>query len=83
MAVAGGLESISLVQMNMNTKFYRNEWIVEHKGALYMPMIETADIVAKRYGVSREKQDEYALMSQQRTAAAPEGRPLRRRDRAA
>ena len=53
----------------MNTKFYRNEWIVEHKGALYMPMIETADIVAKRYGISREKQDEYALMSQQRTAA--------------
>ena len=69
MAVAGGLEFISLVQMNMNTKFYRNEWIVEHKGALYMPMIETADIVAKRYNVSREKQDEYALMSQQRTAA--------------
>ena len=56
--------------MNMNTKFYRDEWIVEHKGALYMPMIETADIVAKRYGISREKQDEYALMSQQRTAAA-------------
>ena len=55
--------------MNMNTKFYRNEWIVEHKGALYMPMIETADIVAKRYGISRQKQDEYALMSQQRTAA--------------
>jgi acetyl-CoA acetyltransferase family protein len=69
-AVAGGLESISLVQMNMNTKFYRNDWIVEHKGALYMPMIETADIVASRYGISRQKQDEYALMSQQRTAAA-------------
>ena len=68
-AVAGGLESISLVQMNMNTKFYRNEWIVEHKGALYMPMIETADIVARRYGISREKQDEYSLVSQQRTAA--------------
>ena len=69
-AVAGGLKSISLVQMNMNTKFYRDEWIVEHKGALYMPMIETADIVAKRYGVSRQKQDEYSLISQQRTAAA-------------
>ena len=68
-AVAGGLESISLVQMNMNTKFLRNDWIMEHKAALYMPMIETADIVAKRYGVSREKQDDYALMSQQRTAA--------------
>src|SRR6476659_9967380 len=68
----GGLESISLVQMNMNTKFYRNEWIVEHKGAIYMPMIETADIVAKRYGISRESQDEYALSSQQRIAAAPQ-----------
>jgi acetyl-CoA acetyltransferase family protein len=54
----------------MNTKFLRNEWIMEHKAALYMPMIETADIVAKRYGVSRQKQDEYALMSQQRTGAA-------------
>ena len=69
-AVAGGLESISLVQMNLNTKFYRNDWIVEHKGALYMPMIETADIVARRYNISRQKQDEYALLSQQRTAAA-------------
>src|SRR5690349_24679701 len=56
-AVAGGLESISLVQMNMNTKFYRDDWIAEHKGALYMPMIETADIVAHRYGISRESQD--------------------------
>ena len=69
-AVAGGLESISLVQMNLNTKFYRDDWIVEHKGALYMPMIETADIVARRYNISRQKQDEYALLSQQRTAAA-------------
>ena len=69
-AVAGGLESISLVQMNMNTKFYRNDWIVEHKGALYLPMIETADIVARRYGVKRERQDDYALKSQERTAAA-------------
>jgi acetyl-CoA acetyltransferase family protein len=74
-AVAGGLESISLVQMNLNTKFYRNDWIVEHKGAVYMPMIETADIVARRYGISREAQDEYALTSQQRIAAAQkEGR---------
>ncbi len=74
-AVAGGLESISLTQMNMNTKFYRNDWIVEHKGALYMPMIETADVVARRYGISRERQDEYALVSQQRIAAAQkEGR---------
>jgi acetyl-CoA acetyltransferase family protein len=67
-AVAGGLESISLTQMNQNMKFYQNEWLLEHKPAIYMPMIETADIVAKRYGISRQAQDEYALMSQQRTA---------------
>jgi acetyl-CoA C-acetyltransferase len=74
-AVAGGLESISLVQMNMNQKYYNDPWLVEHKPAIYMPMIETADIVAARYGVTREAQDEYALMSQQRTAAGQrEGR---------
>lgn len=73
--VAGGLESISLVQMNMNRTHYENAWLKEHKPDIYMPMIETADIVAARYGVSREAQDEYALMSQQRTAAAQrEGR---------
>ncbi len=69
-AVAGGLESISLTQMNLNQKFAQNEWLLEHKPAIYMPMIETADIVAKRYGISREAQDEYALVSQQRTAIA-------------
>jgi acetyl-CoA C-acetyltransferase len=71
-AVGGGLESISLVQMggHMNTYFYTEEWLMGHKPALWMPMIETADIVAERYGVSREYQDEYALRSQQRIAAA-------------
>jgi len=74
-AVAGGLESISLVQENTNRAHYTDEWIVEHKPAIYMPMIETADIVARRYGVSREAQDEYALESQRRIAAAQqEGR---------
>jgi acetyl-CoA C-acetyltransferase len=74
-AVAGGLESISLVQMNMNLKYTNDPWLEEHKPAIYMPMIETADLVAARYGVSREAQDEYALMSQQRTAAGQrEGR---------
>ena len=73
--VAGGLESISLVQMNMNRTYYENPWLKEHKPDIYMPMIETADIVAARYGISREAQDEYALLSQQRTAAAQrEGR---------
>jgi len=68
--VAGGVESISLCQNDkVNTFMGVNEWIKEHKPALYMSMIETADIVAKRYGISREAQDEYSLISQQRTAA--------------
>ncbi len=66
--VAGGVESISLVKRNDSR--LRNEWIDEHEPALYWPMIETAEVVAERYGVSRERQDEYALLSQQRTAAA-------------
>jgi acetyl-CoA acetyltransferase family protein len=69
-AVAGGLESISLVAPNMNSKFYKDPWVEANKPAVYMAMIETADIVARRYGVSRGAQDEYALGSQQRTAAA-------------
>jgi len=71
-AVGGGLESISLVQMGgkMNTYFYTEEWLMQHKPALWMPMIETADIVAQRYNVSREHQDEYALRSQLKIAAA-------------
>ena len=69
-AVAGGLESISLVQMHMNQFRSRDEWLLEHHPDVYMPMIETADIVAARYGISREAQDEYALESQRRTAAA-------------
>ncbi|WP_072389933.1 acetyl-CoA C-acyltransferase [Hyphomicrobium sp. CS1BSMeth3] len=69
--VAGGLDSISLVQNENANKFRtRDEWIVEHKPELYWSMIQTADNVAKRYGISRETQDEYALESQRRTAAA-------------
>ncbi len=68
--VAGGAESISLVQHNTNLKFFTEEWLLRHQPDLYMPMIETADLVAKRYGISRETQDAYALQSQQRTAAA-------------
>ncbi len=67
--VAGGTESISLVQNNTNYKFFTEEWLMRHQADLYMPMIETADLVAKRYKISREAQDEYALQSQQRTAA--------------
>ncbi|HYW55176.1 MAG TPA: acetyl-CoA C-acyltransferase [Dongiaceae bacterium] len=68
--VAGGLESISLVQPNANRTYLREDYLAEHKPELWMAMIETADVVAKRYGVSRERQDEYSLISQQRTAAA-------------
>ncbi|WP_291429504.1 acetyl-CoA C-acyltransferase [Deinococcus sp.] len=69
--VAGGLESISLTQ-NEHANGYRlrGEWLMEHKPEIYMPMLQTAEVVAERYGISREAQDEYALQSQQRTAAA-------------
>jgi acetyl-CoA C-acetyltransferase len=71
-AIGAGVESISLVQMggHMNTYFYTQEDLMKSKPALWMPMIDTADIVAERYGVTREAQDEYALRSQQRIAAA-------------
>ncbi|GAA0570526.1 acetyl-CoA C-acyltransferase [Craurococcus roseus] len=70
-AVGGGLESISLVQNDkMNRHRTRDPWLEERVPQLYMAMLETAEIVADRYGVSREQQDEYALRSQQRTAAA-------------
>ena len=68
--VAGGLESISLVQNeHFNTHRLQESWILEHKPELYMTMIDTAEVVAKRYYITREAQDEYALVSQQRTAA--------------
>jgi acetyl-CoA C-acetyltransferase len=70
---AGGLESISLVQDGKSLPA-PDEWIVKHKPDLYLPMIDTADIVAQRYKVSRESQDEYALESQRRTAAAQQAR---------
>ncbi|KAA8983428.1 acetyl-CoA C-acyltransferase [Halospina sp. K52047b] len=71
--VAGGVESISMVQNEHINQFRAtNEWLMANKPELYLSMIETADIVAKRYGISREAQDEYALASQQRTAAAQE-----------
>jgi acetyl-CoA C-acetyltransferase len=75
-AVGGGLESISLVQNDKRNQFRAQDpWLVEHRPDLYMAMIETAEIVAERYQVTREAQDEYALLSQQRTAAAQaEGR---------
>ena len=68
--VAGGLESISLTHNDMNQHCLKEEWLLGHKPALWMPMIETAENVAARYGIPREAQDEYALESQRRTAAA-------------
>ncbi len=72
--VAGGLESISLVQPHVNRLRLPNGWLIEHKPSVYMPMIETADIVAERYGIDRDAQDRFALESQLRTAAAQQGR---------
>ena len=68
--MAGGVESISMVQNDLNLHFFAEEWLLRHEPDLYTPMLYTADFVAKKYGISRERQDEYALQSQQRTAAA-------------
>ena len=69
--VAGGLESISLVQNeNMNTFRMMDPALLEMQPAMYMPMLQTAEVVAERYGISREAQDEYSLQSQERTALA-------------
>ncbi|HEY1940988.1 MAG TPA: acetyl-CoA C-acyltransferase, partial [Roseiarcus sp.] len=71
MVVGGGLESISLVQ-NDKMNLYRTQdpWLLQHRDDIYMSMLETAEIVADRYKIPRERQDEYALQSQQRTARA-------------
>src|SRR5277367_4441228 len=69
--IGGGLESISLVQNDkMNRYRALDPWLVEHRDDIYMTMIETAENVAERYQVTRQRQDEYSLQSQQRTAAA-------------
>ena len=71
--VAGGIDSISLVQNDkMNHFRVPDPWIKENKPDLHLPMIDTAEVVAKRYDVTREQQDEYGLQSQQRTAAGQE-----------
>ncbi len=68
--VAGGLESISCVQNEANRHMARDPWLLEHKPAIFDTMLQTAETVAKRYGIPREKQDEYGARSQQRAAAA-------------
>ncbi len=73
-AVGGGGESISLVQNDHANTFHAVDPALEKiKGEVYMPMIDTAEVVSKRYNISRERQDEYALESQRRTAAAQQG----------
>jgi acetyl-CoA C-acetyltransferase len=73
--VAGGVESISRIRAPQEGDNSIDPWILAHKPGLYMSMIETADIVARRYNISREAQDRFSLASQQRTAAAQaEGR---------
>jgi acetyl-CoA C-acetyltransferase len=73
--VAGGVETVSLVDPHRNTFRAQDEWLSEHRPDVYMAMIDTAENVARRYGVSREAQDEYSVESQRRTAAAQaEGR---------
>ena len=70
--VAGGLDSVSLVEPHWNVFRFEDEWLAAERPDVYLPMIDTADIVARRYGISREAQDEYAVESQRRTAAAVE-----------
>src|SRR5215470_12177012 len=67
---AGGVESISCVQNEMNKHMLAEPWIVTHKPELYWPMLQTAEYVATTYRISRERQDEYGVRSQQRAAAA-------------
>jgi acetyl-CoA C-acetyltransferase len=67
---AGGVESISCVQQEMNMHMYKEVWLDQHKPEIYLPMLQTAEVVAKRYGISKERQDEYGVQSQLRAAAA-------------
>ncbi|VWD17853.1 acetyl-CoA C-acyltransferase [Burkholderia lata] len=70
--VAGGVESISCVQNEMNHHMIQEGWLVQHKPEIYWNMLQTAENVAKRYGISKERQDEYGVQSQLRSAAAQE-----------
>lgn len=70
--VAGGVESISCVQQEMNRHMMADSWLVKHKPEIYWNMLQTAENVAKRYNIAKERQDEYGVRSQQRAAAAQE-----------
>ncbi|HUL63114.1 MAG TPA: acetyl-CoA C-acyltransferase [Burkholderiaceae bacterium] len=68
--VAGGVESISCVQNEMNRHMYQDEWLAKNKPEIYWPMLQTAEMVSKRYKIDREVQDRYGALSQVRAAAA-------------
>ncbi|MEO5771504.1 MAG: acetyl-CoA C-acyltransferase [Burkholderiaceae bacterium] len=68
--VAGGVESISCVQNEMNQHMFQDSWLAEHKPEIYWSMLQTAEQVAKRYGVSKERMDRYGAESQQKACAA-------------
>src|ERR671926_1947712 len=68
--VAGGVESISLVQNEMNKHHFQDEWLHRHHSEIYWPMLQTAEYVARRYEITREDQDRYGVQSQQRAAKA-------------
>ncbi len=70
--VAGGLESISCVQQEVNTHMIADTWIAEHKPEIYWPMLQTAETVAKRYSVPKQRMDEFGAASQQKACAAQE-----------
>jgi acetyl-CoA C-acetyltransferase len=67
--VAGGVESISCTQGTLNQRMLRDSWVLEHKPEYYWPMLQTAEFVAKKYAISRERMDEYGVRSQQRASA--------------
>jgi len=68
--VAGGVESISCVQQEMNTHMLREDWLLKNKPEIYWNMLQTAEQVAKRYEISRDRMDEYGAASQQKATAA-------------
>ena len=70
--VAGGVESISCVQQEMNQHMLADSWLKEHKPEIYWPMLQTAETVAKRYSISKERMDHYGAGSQQKASAALE-----------
>jgi len=68
--VAGGVESISMVQNEMNKHHFQDEWLHRHKPEIYWPMLQTAEYVSRKYNIAREEQDRYGVQSQLRAAKA-------------